>query len=157
MGEGILDGIRKMGYVTASLVGQAHPSFYKLKDGAILRVMDNVNHLVPDPKTPGNYSISSNNIVSTYVPKENRHPEKFKQIEPSDLKSGITDDDMEPQVLSEEFTMYALSSGSTLGIKSVVSQVRKTMFYNADGDPLYLVTSSPLTKVLSGGSPGSGA
>ena len=89
--------------------------------------------------------------TTSYVPQENRHPERFVQFDPSSIPPGIVDQDMEPETLVEEFNSYYMSNGMTMSVKSVVAQVRKTKFYTVQGEPFYLVDAAPITKVTTGG------
>lgn len=147
----IANRIREMGYITVELKDALKPSFYKLKDGTLLEVTISVSHIIPDPKSPSGYSISATTAITSYVPTENRHPERFVLFDPSSLLSGIVDQDMEPETLVEEFNSYSMSNGMTMSVKSVVAQVRKTKFYTMQGEPFYLVDATPITKVTTDG------
>jgi len=142
----ITKNINEMEYITAELIGEPKPSFYKLKDGTIIRVLININHVVADPEDGQKFSINSNNSIVAYVPKENRHPELHEKFDPSDIRSKITDEDMELETLREDFTAYALSNGMTISVKPVVGQVSKTQLYTIDGEPVYMVNPTPVIK-----------
>jgi len=142
-----VDGwVKDMGYVTVT-PRTLEPSFYKLKDGTVIKAIININHLIPDPKSPQGFAINSSNVVSCYVPKEKRNPAAFQKYDPSELQGGIIDDDMEPETLRENFSVYDLSNGMVLSVKTVVAQISKTKFYTQDGEHVYLVNSTPVVKV----------
>ena len=51
---------------------------------------------------------------------------------------------------AEPFSMYELEDGTTLRVKSVATSfVRVENEYNADGTPVYLVTTSPVVFIES--------
>ena len=145
--EEIINNIKEMGYITVESKGEIKPSFYKLKDGTIIKALITINHLVADPRSPQGFAVNSNNITTCYVAKENRHPELYRPFNVSDLQSNVLDEDMEPETLREDFSVYALSNGMTLSVKTVVAQVSKTKFYTADGEPLYMVNTTPIVKI----------
>ena len=127
------------------------PSFYKLKDGTLIRVLMSIGHLIPDPKSPHGYDINALSTIASYVPRENRHPERYTPFDPSSIPSNILDEDMEPETLMEDFNAYSMSNGMTMSVKSVVAQVSKTMFYTPQGEPFYIVNATPVIKVTGGG------
>lgn len=63
----ITKNINEMEYITAELIGEPKPSFYKLKDGTIIRVLININHVVADPEDGQKFSINSNNSIRPYA------------------------------------------------------------------------------------------
>jgi len=138
--------IKDMGYITVT-PRTIEPSFYKLKDGTVIRALININHVIADPKSPQGFAINSGNAVVCYVPKEKRNPAAFQQYNPAEMQSGIIDDDMEPETLRENFSVYDLSNGMVLSVKTVVAQISKTKFYTQDGEPVYLVNTTPILKV----------
>lgn len=144
--EEIDANIKDMGYVIAT-PRALYPSYYKLPDKTIIKALVSINYLIPDPTSPEGYSINSNNMISAFVPKENRRPEKFQQYDPNELQTGIIDDDMDVEVLRENFSVYDLSNGMVLSVKTVVGQIRKTKFFTRDGEPVYLINTNPIIKV----------
>lgn len=138
--------IKDMMYVTAT-PRNLQPSFYKLSDGTIIKALIHVNHLTPDPRTPDGFAINSTNMVVAYVPKEKRNPAAFQPHNDAELQSSITEEDMEPEPLRENFSVYDLSNGMVLSVKTVAGQVNKTKFYTQDGEPLYLVNTTPVVKI----------
>ncbi len=142
-----VDGwIKDMGYITVT-PRTTEPSFYKLKDGTVVKALININHVIADPKSPQGFAINSSNVAVCYVPKEKRTPAAFQQYNPAELQGGIIDDDMEPETLRENFSVYDLSNGMVLSVKTVVAQISKTKFYTHDGEPIYLVNTTPVLKV----------
>jgi hypothetical protein len=67
--EEIQSNIKEMGYITAT-PRAIYPSYYKLNDSTVLKVVVNVNYLLPDPRQPEGYSVNASNIFSAFVPKE---------------------------------------------------------------------------------------
>lgn len=146
--DAIKDGIQKMGYITIEPRDRLKPSYYRLKDGTLLRVMINITHVMPDSRSEYGYSMISNNVITAYVQKENRRPDLHDPLDPSSVLSNILDEDMQPETLLEDFNVYSMSNGVALGVKAVVAQVVKTKLYTATGEPLYLAKTIPVIKVM---------
>lgn len=144
--EETLSNIQDMGYVTVT-PRKVYPSYYKLTDGTILKAMAHLNFLLPDPRRPGEFVMNHTNIASVFVPQEKRRPELYKPYNPSELAHFVTDEDVEYEVLLENFSVYDLSNGFILSVKSVVGQVRKTSLVEPSGDPLYIVNINPVFKI----------
>lgn len=142
-----VDGwIKDMSYVIVTPRTLEH-SYYKLKDGTIIKALIHVNHLIADPKSPQGFAVNSTNLVSCYVPKDKRNPAAFQPYTTAELQGGIIDDDMEPEPLRENFSVYDLSNGMVLSVKTVAGQISKTKFLTQDGEPIYLVSTTPIVKV----------
>jgi len=144
--EEIISNINEMGYITPT-PKDVKPSYYKLDDGTILKVIVNINYILPNHLQKNNFSINSTNLISTFVPQEKRRPDLFNPIIQVDITKDIRDEDVSFEVLLEEFSIYELSNGSTLSLKSVLSQVQKTKYYNNDGEPVYNVFINPILKI----------
>lgn len=144
--EEIIRNINEMEYITAEPISKPKPSFYKLKDGTIIQVLININHVVSYPEEAQKFSVSLTNSIISYVAKENRHPELHKPFGQSDIQSKIIDEDMEPETLREDFSSYALSNGITMSVKPAVGQVSKTQLYTIDGEPIYVANPIPIIK-----------
>ena len=71
----------------------------------------------------------------------------FRPFEQSELLSAVTDDDMEPEPLKENFSVYELSNGLVLSVKAVAGQISKTKFFTVDGEPVYIVNTTPISKI----------
>ena len=142
--EEIRSNMIDMGYILPS-VRHVFPSYYKLGDGTVLKVVVHLNYLLPNPLDPNGFSINATNIFSTFVPKEMRKPEAFTPR--VDLNTGIINEDVEFDVLQENFTVYDLSNNMVLSIKPVVGQIKKTKFYTREGEPIYSVSINPVMKI----------
>ena len=138
--------IENMGYILAT-PSKVIPSYYRLKDNTILKVIVIINHLIPEKDRPDNFGINFTNIISTFVPMENRKPESFKPYPLTAIESNITEQDLEFEVLYENFTVYNLSNGWTLKVKPVLAQVNKTKLFSVDGEPIYTVNIAPVLKI----------
>jgi hypothetical protein len=141
--EEIYSNIVDMGYVTAK-PRQSFASFYRLTDGTLLKVVFSLNYLLPDPRQPDAMTINSTNIISTFVSKDKRKPEAFVPHSRAELRES---EDIEFEVLQENFSVYDLSNGFVLSVKPVVAQVLKTKFYNKEGEPIYSVNVNPIVKI----------
>jgi hypothetical protein len=144
--EEIYSNIKNMGYVLAK-PRRIFPSFYKLTDGTIIKIDIIMNHLVPDPRQPDGFNINSTNVVSSFVSRDKRKPEAFVPFSPAEPNTGIVDEDVEFDVLQENFSVYELSNGLVMSIKPVLAQVKKTKFYTEMGEPVYTMNFNPIIKV----------
>jgi len=144
--EEIQSNIKEMGYITAT-PRAIYPSYYKLNDSTVLKVVVNVNYLLPDPRQPEGYSVNASNIFSAFVPKEKRKPQAFRPYNPAELANNIIDEDVEFEVLRENFSVYDLSNGMVLSLKPVTGQVKKTSLYDVGGEPIYIVTVNSVIKI----------
>lgn len=138
--------IKEMDYVTVNPI-KLEPSYYKLKDGTIIKAHININHLKTNPQAQQGFSVNSTNMMISYVSKEKRRPESYQPYTSADIQAGIIDDDMEPEVLRENFSVYKLSNGMTLSVKTIAGQISKTKFFTQDGEPVYIVNTTPIIKV----------
>lgn len=146
--EEIIGDIKNMGYVIAS-PRKVYPSYYRLADRTVLKIVVNINYLLPAPQRPEGFNINQTNIISAHVPKEKRKPEAFVPYTPAEIGSdvNIIEEDVEFDVLQENFSVYDLSNGFVLSLKPVLGQVKKTKFYTTDGEPLYTVNINPVLKL----------
>jgi hypothetical protein len=144
--EEVESWIKDMGYVTVT-PRVIESSLYKLKDGTIIKALIHINHLIQDPRSPQGFGINSSNIIISYTPKAKRNPTAFQPFNPAEIQTGVIDDDMEPEPLRENFSVYDLSNGMVLSVKTVAGQISKTKFYTPDGEPVYLVNTTPVVKV----------
>jgi hypothetical protein len=80
---------------------------------------------------------------------ENRKTESFKpySVAATADESNIEVQDLEFDVLKEDFTVYNLSNSWTLKVKPVLAQVNKTKLFSVDGEPIYTVNISPVLKI----------
>ncbi len=145
--EEILANIRDMGYVTCT-PRRIRPSYYKTNDGigTIICVLIRPNHVVPVTNSPDGFTINHTVQISSFTPKENRRPQKFQEHQPGDVQSGITEVDVDCEPLSEEFSVYDLSNGLVLSMKTVVGQINRTKFFTPEGEPMYTVDANPIIK-----------
>jgi len=143
--EEILNNLKDMGYIMVK-PRVLYPSFYKLSDGTTVRALINVNYLIADPQSPQGFAVNSTNSVSAFVPKEKRRPELFQPYNPAELLTDPVDDDVDFEVLRENFSVYDLSNGMVLSVKTVVGQITKTKYYTRDGEPIYNINTNPIIK-----------
>lgn len=65
---------------------------------------------VQDPKSPYGYGISGLSAVALYVPRENRHPERYAPFESFSIPSNMLDDDIGYETLVEDFNAYSATA-----------------------------------------------
>ena len=142
----IVNRIKDMGYIIATPQRAPIPSFYELDGGTILSAIVVVNHLLKDPTNPNSISVNSNISISVSVPQNNRNP-RGKQPDPDiQVVPSIIDEDVQCDILREEFNVYNLSNNMVMSVKTVVGQVRRTDLYNDRGEPIYNVDCQPVLK-----------
>jgi hypothetical protein len=139
----ILEQVKKMGYLLVT-PEKISPSYYKLKDGTIISALVVPNYMIKDPNGVGG---NTANVILAFVPPELRKPESFVPFMPTEIQKNIIDDDLEFETLLENFSVYKLSDGATLSIKSIVSQIGKTKLFTQAGEPIYNVNVAPAVKV----------
>ena len=142
----IVNRIKDMGYILATPQRAPIPSFYELDGGTILSALVAVNHLLQDPTNPNDVSINSSISISVYVPPNNRNP-RGKQADPDkQVVPSIIDEDVQCDILREEFNVYNLSNNMVMSVKTVAGQIRKTDLYNDRGEPTYNIDWQPVIK-----------
>lgn len=124
------------------------PSYYRIKDdNTVIRCLIRVSAIKtnPDGKT---FDIMSTNEVSALSPSDVRRPELF---DPNNLqlkKEDIENDDVEYDVIRENFSVYKLTNGKTLSVKTVVSQILKYSKHSRGGESIYNVTPNPIMRLI---------
>lgn len=144
--EEIEQEVVNMGYFMAR-PRKIIPSFYKLGDGTILKVIVSINHVIQDPRDRNNFVVNSTNIVSSFVPASNRTPQAFAPYPPSELNVNPINDDLDFEVLQENFTTYDFPNRIVITIKPVLAQVIKTRHFSPEGEPIYSVNLNPIIKM----------
>ena len=144
----IVDTINAMGYVTCK-PRQIVPSYYKINDGTgtILRVLITVNHLTPRAGREGNFDVNSSIQVGAFVPANSRTQASFVPHTAADTASTIAVRDVDYEVLREGFSVYSMSNGLTMSVKTAMGQIDKTKLVSPHGEPIYIVNPIPVTKI----------
>ena len=62
-------------------------------------------------------------------------------------RNTISDEDVEFDVLRENFGVYDLSNSMMPSLKTILAQVRKSRLVVIGGEPIYLVTVNPVIKI----------
>lgn len=144
--ENIENEIKEMGYVLAT-PRNIEPSYYRLTDGTILKIIVTISHLIPDPRKPDGLAVNTNNIVSSFVPRENRVTQESTPAPLVFTDNDILEDDVDFEVLRENFSNYDLSNQLVISVKPVLGQVKKTRYLTAEGEPIYTITINPIIKI----------
>lgn len=123
------------------------PSYYRVyEDGTIIEALIRIESIIESNEQPTGYAVRTSNSIKAYVPRENRKPKQFMQYQPSDIGSGIIEEDIKSEELSSEYSEYEISNGTTVSIRTIVNQINKTKFFSQDGEPVYSVISTPIIK-----------
>ncbi len=153
-----MNGLRKLILEEAEILKDLHgysfvvsskiePSYYRIKkDGTVIRCL---TRLIAMSKTVNNTADAiSVNEVAAFVPQQNKRPELFDPNNKKPMqKEDIADDDVDYELLREEFSNYEMSDGQTINIKTVVGQIVKFNRYTLNGDPIYNVTPTPIVRI----------
>ena len=140
----ILKDLPDYSFVVSSKI---EPSYYKItKDGTVIRCL---TRLIAMSNTGNNTANAiSVNEVAAFVPSQNKRPELFDPNNRKSLqKEEIEDEDVDYDVLRENFSVYTMDNGQTISIKTVVGQIVKFNRYTNTGDPIYNITPTPIVRI----------
>lgn len=144
--EEINNEIRGMGY-TPFIPKTERPNFYRLDDGAIIRIYPILNALYLNHSQMESMQMNIQSNVSTFVPKRLRADPSNRSYTQEELQSNIDVYDMEFTILDENFNTYDVDSKWILSVKTALSQVSKTKLFSNLGEPIYLVSTTLIPKV----------
>jgi len=144
--EEINNEIRGMGY-TPFVPKTERPNFYRLDDGAIIRIYPILNALYLNPSQMESMQMNIQSNVSTFVPKRLRSDPSNRSYTQEELQTNIDVYDMEFTILDENFNTYDVDSKWILSVKTALSQVSKTKLFSNLGEPIYLVSTTLIPKV----------
>jgi hypothetical protein len=119
-------------------------SVYQLADGSVLRGRIIVLKIMK-PK-PNEYAFKASTVFTVDAPTELRGPPSNERFSPEELEKFIVEEDIEFKPLKEEWNIFEVND-ERLFIKLVVSKVSRTNKYDADGEPIYVISSQPIFKV----------
>ena len=123
------------------------PSYYRIKeDHSIIRCLTRV-HATKTNADGKSFDISATNEISVFTESNNRRPEMFDVNNTQLKKEDIENDDVEYDVIRENFSVYKLTNNKTLSVKTVVSQITKFSKYNRGGEAVYNVTPTPIMRL----------
>lgn len=144
--ESTIRDIRGMGY-EVPVPQKAGAGYYRIMDGtgSILRISAHINGLVAGTE-PGNYAVNTTMSMFVFTPPKHRHPEKFRLALP-DPRSSVVEEDVAYETISDEPSVYEVDK-AVVHIRPAVAQLKKTGAVTPNGEPVYLVNSSPLFKVF---------
>jgi len=136
-----------MGYRIPALQ-KAGDTYYRLKDetGSMLRMSVRINGLLAGPR-PGDYVVNTATNMFVFTPEKFRRPEKFASATP-DPRSTVVDEDVAHEKIADEPSVYAVEDNTTMSVRPAVGQIKRTGAFAPNGEPVYIVSSSPIFKVL---------
>lgn len=144
--ETILQKIQEMGYLTVTPL-KIEPSYYNIDSGIILKIFHLVKSIHPNPTNPHDMIVNSQVIVETFTPQSQRGEPTLVQVTQKQLDEDIIEQDVHVEPLRENFSVYSVSDGGTLSVKTVVGQIQKTKYFNQEGEPVYNINSNIIPKV----------
>lgn len=145
--ESAVREIRGMGYKIPTLQ-KAGEGYHRIGDGtgSILRLSAHINGLIAGPR-PGDYIANTITNLFVFTPTKFRHPEKSLPSMP-DPRSTVVDEDVAHETISNEPSVYVVDGNTTVSVMPVIGQIRKTSSHSPNGEPVYIVSSYPIFKVL---------
>ena len=143
--KNIYNSVKEMGYIIATPRRSLEPSFYKLsKNDIIVSALIKANYCTSHPTEFNNASINTSTNVHIFVPIKNRKKNYMSQnIDP---KINIVEEDIEYDILKENFNVYDLSNDVIMSVKTVVAQINRTDSYSNEGEPVYSINVQPIVK-----------
>lgn len=133
-------------FIRASTI---EPSYYRIKsDGTIIRCLTRLIAMTLSDNQKNNSTAISINEVSAFVKSDNKRPQLYDPKNTKPLSSeDIEDEDVEYDVLRENFSIYQMDNGQTIKIKTAVGQIVKFNRYTVTGEPIYTVTPTPIVRI----------
>ena len=119
---------------------------YKLEDGVSLKFkVVLIKVIKPKEERQGvPLAFATTNVLAVFSPKELRGTPSG----PTEGDYEIEKYDVSFETLREDWNEYELEDGRILKIKPAISIINKTKHFDRAGEPIYLVESNLLTKVL---------
>lgn len=130
-------------------------NLYKIEDGTLLRARvilagiqmekeleDVVKQLRPGQKLKLGFRVNPRTIFGVESPPELKGEPDFKTHTNAELKSSITNADMDFETMRAVWNLYELENGATLKARLSVVTVNKTSKFDSMGVPVYFVDSN---------------
>jgi len=140
--------IKRLGY-TPFKIKKEKPSFYKLEDGTILKVITVVNAVIMNKKKLNVISVDAQNVVSAFVPKKLHGALTTKPVSIPEASKKIDIEDLDFEIISEPFNEYRVDGKYTMKLKTILNQVNRSKLLNNVGQPIYLINTTLSTKFKS--------
>ena len=140
--------IKKLGY-TPFKVKKERPSFYKLTDGTILKVITIVNAVILNKKKLNAISVDAQNVVSAFVPKKLTREPVTTPVSVPEASKKIDIEDLDFEIIVEPFNEYIVDGKYTMKLKTILNQVNRSKLLNNIGQPIYLINTTLSTKFKS--------
>lgn len=140
----IMHDIEKMGYSNV-ISSKVNPSYYKLDDGTLLRVLVRLIGTAPVKGREDAFDMHTFNEITAFVPEKDRQRDLLSnnfQL----TAENLIHPDIEYKILREEFSVYKMDNGFTHSIRTTISQVGKYNQYRRSGEPIYNVMPVPIVK-----------
>jgi len=128
---------------------------YSLKDGSYVKsryILTKVKRMEPTQRgEKHSYGAEGQTVtVITNVPENLKGPPSTRAYSPEELSSSIVVDEVEYNILSEEWNEYVVEDGTKIRIKDTVTKVSRTNKCDQGGNPVYIVQHSTLVGVKPG-------
>lgn len=125
---------------------------YELDDGTILRIravlIDVVTTGQVDSIGNPNVLFSTHNVLGVKCPEKLRGPPNPSPVSPQEISSSVEAVvNIRRTIKDDSWTEYELENGFVLGLRLVVTDVRRTSKFDRNGDPIYSVNSQLVTRL----------
>ena len=138
--------IKDRGYLSTTLDSTLRPSIYLLEDDTIVMASLNLTYLLPDATQDELFNVNHASVISCLVKEDQRKPDQYDPNLAKNPSLHVSDYDMDFQTIQERFTPYRLNNGIIVSVKPILTRVDKTAVYNITGEPVYLVSVTPVLK-----------
>ena len=121
-------------------------NIFKLADGTYLKAKVSLNW-VSKGSTEGQYNFNLGSVQIVTLPPQNlRGNPSTEPPRGQDLRSHITEEDIQCHTIRDTWNTYTLKNGIKLNVRLIVVKVDKTSKFDNNGFPVYMIQSQVLTK-----------
>jgi hypothetical protein len=124
-------------------------SVYKVKDESIIRLKLLLMKLFlqgMDETTNARFGAVANTFFTVTAPSSKKGPRSDRTFTPAEVLDAITEEDIEFEMIREEWNEYKLPENVIISAKLVLTQVSRTGLYDAYGDPMFRIQHQTLVK-----------
>lgn len=140
----IEEKIREYGYISFNAKNEDW-SEYQIEDGAIVKTKTILLKII---KEKDGYSFNETNVAISFSPSHLRSSPNIKDLKGEDLKNRIKNPNLKFDIVKENWNEYELDDGSILSTRTILTLVSQTDIYDQHGEPIYLIQSQTLHKVV---------
>lgn len=114
--------------------------------GSILRLSAHISGLMAGSR-PGHYIAITVTSLFVFTPTKFRRPGNALPTMPGP-RSTVVDEDVAHEAVFNGPGVCAVDGSATVSVMPVIGQIRKSSSYSPNGEPVHIVSSCPIFKVL---------